>query len=140
MDSLINQLKNQELTIEMVLQQGLARAIVNYPAASSDSPGNMLDQLLEIRSEPELVSAINTAFQDDLVRRLLLDCLEDATFIRSIAAAATGPKLVKSCSNVNVPWSISIPDRCQPTLLPWSGAGQQPRKIGQAGLALSPRT
>jgi len=79
MDSLINQLKNQELTIEMVLQQGLARAIVNYPAASSDSPGNMLDQLLEIRSEPELVSAINTAFQDDLVRRLLLDCLEDAT-------------------------------------------------------------
>ncbi|MDD2459163.1 MAG: hypothetical protein PHQ83_11735 [Eubacteriales bacterium] len=79
MDSLINQLKNQELTMEMVLQQGLARAIVNYPAASNDSPGNLLDRLLEIRTEPEVVSAINKAFQDDLVRRLLLDCLEDAT-------------------------------------------------------------
>ncbi|NCA97893.1 MAG: hypothetical protein EOM70_00795 [Clostridia bacterium] len=79
MDLLINQLKNQELTMEMVLQQGLTRAIVNYPAASGDNPAGLLDRLLEIRTEPEVVSAINKAFQDDLVRRLLLDCLEDAT-------------------------------------------------------------
>jgi len=79
MDLLINQLKNQELTMESVLQQGLVRAIVNYPVASGDSPADLLDRLLEIRSEPEVVSAINKAFQDDLVRRLLLDCLEDAT-------------------------------------------------------------
>jgi|GEM_PF-2395653 len=79
MDLLINQLKNRELSMEMVLQQGLSRAIVNYPAASGDSPADLLDRLLEIRTEPEVVSAINKAFQDDLVRRLLLDCLEDAT-------------------------------------------------------------
>lgn len=79
MDLLINQLKNQELTMESVLQEGLVRAIVNYPVASGDSPADLLDRLLEIRSEPEVVSAINKAFQDDLVRRLLLDCLEDAT-------------------------------------------------------------
>ena len=79
MDLLINQLKNQELTMESVLQQGLVRAIVNYPVASGDSPADLLDRLLKIRSEPEVVSAINKAFQDDLVRRLLLDCLEDAT-------------------------------------------------------------
>lgn len=79
MDLLINQLKNQELTLERVLQQGLSRAIVNYPAASSDSPAELLDRLLEVRTEPDLVKAINTAFEDDLVRKLLLDLLEDAT-------------------------------------------------------------
>lgn len=79
MSNIFTEVKSNKLLFKEAIEQCITNAVQDYPAEDYFNLTVLMKELLSVKTEPEIVEKINDDFQDDLVRKLLLNCLEDAT-------------------------------------------------------------